>query len=388
MLKFKADNSMVLEEPMLRVSSETMRRTFKSAQRLIVHENKQLDSSLDQLRKLNGDNIVPKLDEMITRLSGLKRKVEELREDQESHIVNTKARVDYIGQLRKVQDYSSPEFDQWCKQRLNTQLVDYFLRSGYLEAAEALAQAEGILSLSDFAVLKRCLVIHQSLTKRETSECLAWCSENRVSLAKIHSSLEFEVRLQCFIELIKQDKRIEAVQYQKKYLVKFANSQYSQIKVASGLLAFATDTEVPQYKALYSEDRWSDIANLFLQAYFKVHNIGLRPALLDNLALGLSALKTKACTAKSAGNHDHTSKASMCPVCSEELGELAESLPSALHTKCYLDADPVVLPNSRVYGRSRLVTYSERAGLSKDKIADPITREVFDYKDMRVIYPS
>ena len=76
--------------------------------------------------------------------------------------------------------------------------------------------------------------IEDALLQHDTSPCLAWCAENKSKLKKIRvrsansvhqivaivmvvvvcfwqSCLEFRVRVQDFIEMIKADKRMEAI---------------------------------------------------------------------------------------------------------------------------------------------------------------------------------
>lgn len=53
--------------------------------------------------------------------------------------------------------------------------------------------------------------VEQSLAHRETAKCLAWCHDNRSKLRKLRSTMEFNLRIQEFIELVRQDKRLDAV---------------------------------------------------------------------------------------------------------------------------------------------------------------------------------
>ena len=80
---------------------------------------------------------------------------------------------------------------------------------------------------------------------------------------------------------------------------------------------------------------------------------------------------------------------SVCPICSTELNELARPMPYAHHTKSYVENDPVVLPNGRIYGRERLLEMSKKARyLAEGKVKDPLTREVFDIDDLKKVYIS
>lgn len=55
--------------------------------------------------------------------------------------------------------------------------------------------------------------VEQSLADHDTSKCLAWCHDNRSKLRKLKSNMEFNLRVQEFIELVRSDKKLEAVKY-------------------------------------------------------------------------------------------------------------------------------------------------------------------------------
>jgi macrophage erythroblast attacher len=50
---------------------------------------------------------------------------------------------------------------------------------------------------------------------------------------------------------------------------------------------------------------------------------------------------------------------------------LARGVPYAHHTKSFMEDDPVVLPNGRVYGRERLRALNEKLGVRGGRVRDP-----------------
>jgi len=70
------------------------------------------------------------------------------------------------------------------------------------------------------------------------------------------------------------------------------------------------------------------------------------------------------------------------------LNDLARKLPYAHHTKSYVENDPVVLPNGRVYGRDRLLEMSAKVGLDPGFVKDPTTADIFSAGDIRKVYIS
>ena len=142
------------------------------------------------------------------------------------------------------------------------------------------------------------------------------------------------------------------------------------------------------HQAWYSQDRWDELADLFTETHHQLFSLPPRPLLLVALSAGLSALKTPSCHSKHASSTANASSTttSVCPICSTELNEFARKLPYAHHTKSYVETDPVVLPNGRVYGRDRLLEYCTKVGLDESTVKDPTTSEYFHASEMRKVF--
>lgn len=62
-------------------------------------------------------------------------------------------------------------------------------------------------------------------------------------------------------------------------------------------------------------------------------------------------------------------------------------MPYAHHSKSYVEGDSIVLPNGRVYSKSRLLDISRQVDSMEDgKVKDPTTGEVFLENDMKKVY--
>lgn len=142
---------------------------------------------------------------------------------------------------------------------------------------------------------------------------------------------------------------------------------------------------------MYSPDRWNYLSDLFIRTHHELLSLPSRPLLHIALSAGLSALKTPSCHSAYASSSSNSLSAttSVCPICSTELNELARSVPYAHHTKSYVESDPIVLPNGRIYGRERLLEMSKKVGcVGEGKVKDPTTGEVFDESEMKKVYIS
>src|ERR1700761_3503942 len=122
---------------------------------------------------------------------------------------------------------------------------------------------------------------------------------------------------------------------------------------------------------MYSRTRYDDLATQFLKTHHELFALPAQPLLHIALSAVLSALTTPAYHSLHALQPSTLTGAPVCPICSTELNDLARNVPYAHHTKSFMEEDPVVLPNGRVFGRERLRMLNEKLGTRKSKIRDP-----------------
>lgn len=96
--------------------------------------------------------------------------------------------------------------------------------------------------------------VEKSLANHETGRCLGWCNDNR-KLRKLGSTLEFNLRVQEFIELVRADRRLDAVKHARKCFVNYDEGQLQEIQACMGMLAFPADSYLSPYKDLLDEKR-------------------------------------------------------------------------------------------------------------------------------------
>lgn len=353
--------------------------------------------------KENAQQAVAQVDGMILRMQGLKRKMEQIQEEQQTHLATTKARIDFLDKLSDPQmtDMDSDAYKQWSRTRVEMLVADYCLRDGCLKTGLAHCKNLDIEKLVDIDELTECHRIEESLRKdHQITACQAWCQENKQFLKKVRSGLEFEIKLQQFIELARANRKTEAIQYYRQQLVKnYSETHLAVLQQVSALLAFPPDQDVEHYAHFYADERWDSLARMFVETFQDLHGLPTRSALVRYVATGISALKTHSCRVYVEGEEEappkktakiprDLSRAHMCPVCSVELRRLAASLPYAMHVTSRLEPDPVVLPNNRIYGLAKLLEYSKRVTGDTDKIVDPVTEETFGAHVYSMVYPT
>jgi macrophage erythroblast attacher len=409
----KHADHMLLEHSMMRTAQELLRNNFRSAHVMIEREISATKSvASDTAKALAAGRITPTVaaqtfDTQIARLKTARAKLAALADEEASIHQRLSCRAAHLDQLMELRTIDDPGYQDWSRIRLDRLIIDYLLRHGIDKTGLALAKDRGMEDMIDGDIYRTRDRIRQSLVHQSVTEALQWVSENKKELRKVDSKLEFMLRLQQFIELVRlqsQPKLMEAIAHAKKYLVPYKNTYGADVQQACGLLCAPVPAPAPagvqqryfSYRDMWTRDRWDNLSLMFLKAYNTIMHIPTFPLLHTALASGLSALKTPACHSTSGAVPQHGGGAvvaspehTMCPICSTELHELARHVPYAQHSQSHIEPDQMLLPNGRAYGLKRLTEHARQASLDpKQTIRDPRTGEIYAFSTLRKVYIS
>jgi macrophage erythroblast attacher len=174
----------------LKLPHELARRNLKSVQRIVEREKEYVLPALKETTKASmSDEQAPNqtlatLDAMISRMQGLKRKMETLHQQEREIHNQSRKRIQHLEHLYQIPSLTDVKYDQWSRIRLDRLVVDHMLRSGYTESAQQLAREKDIESLVDLNVFIQCQRIAERLRRGETRDALQWCGENKAALKK------------------------------------------------------------------------------------------------------------------------------------------------------------------------------------------------------------
>lgn len=394
--KLNMDGIMLFEEPFVRVPYENYRKVFRASQR---HVEKDLSgvqkaaSDIENRWRAGGhdvDEAVKSVQAMIGRVEGLKRKLSDLHDTSGKPTQDVmRERLKYLGQVETMQSADGHEFAQWSDVRLDRWLVDWSLRRGREKSARKIAQEKEIQKLVDIDLFTDIHRIETALEGHSCTEALAWCSENKSALRKAKSTLEFDLRLQEYIELCRAGKAVEAIAYLKKHLTSWQDTHLAQIRQASALLAVSPSTKTGSYKRLYDVARWKTLVQAFRLAVYSLNTLPTEPLFYYALSAGLASLKLPAC-------YDPASKNADCPVCDPALGQLAKEVPFSHHVNstivCHItgkvmdeDNAPMAFPNGYVYSREAL---EDMAAKNDGIVTCPRTNHSCEFSALRRVYIS
>ncbi|ORY91098.1 CTLH/CRA C-terminal to lish motif domain-domain-containing protein [Syncephalastrum racemosum] len=396
MNQIKGDQLIELEQPLIKVPYEQLRKSAKYSRQSL---EKEMTAIVQKIKLINADaqnnrisvqDAAEALDALSSKLNTMKRKLEKFWQEERLHAKQLRARVNHLASITNVTSVRAPEFQRWSHERLNRVVVDYLLREGLTETAKRVAAANGVEDMVDVQLFAQSDKVEEALRNHSCKACLQWCSENRTSLKKNNSTLEFNLRLQEYIELARAGKGMDAIQYAQKYLSPWEPTEFKRIHQAMTLLAFKSDTQCQPYKSLYDPARWDELVAQFRRDNYKLCSLTSEPLLSITLQAGLSALKTPQCY-QSENRNVH------CPVCdTDTLGKLASGLPLSHHVNstivCRMSGKiinennpPMLLPNGRVYSLQAL---REMADKNDGTIICPRTGDHFTIHDLRKVFIS
>lgn len=329
---------------------------------------------------------VEALARLLSQLQGLKRKLREVSCSERDDVQRCKARLEHLVTL------GAPARDAvlaWTKQRLDRIIVDHLLREGCYDTAAALVDSAGLGQLADAHIFAEARRVVEALRAHDAAAALAWCDDNRTRLRKIKSKLEFKLHVQQFIELVRAERRLEAIAYARRHLAPWASLYMAELQRAVATLAFTAKTRCTAYRSLFKDSQWDALVDLFLKELYRLQSLTPDSLLHVYLQAGLSALKTLpdappasaaaaaatasaavappgAATTTAAASGSSTSSASSGarddPLRLPAFQALARGLPLAKHVHSKLvctitheimsaDNPPVVLPNGYVYSQ-------------------------------------
>ena len=399
-----------LEYSTIKVPYEILNKTYRNSQKDIDRDIAQLNSLLQKSSSLfdpstglegQKEQALQALGDISAKLDQLNKTVVASVDAQQHSLQQCRDRVEHLRQFSAAYEAveSNPhkkskaelvdnenELREFEKARVNRMLVDHLLRMGHFEAAVSLSKEAGVSHLVDIDLFSETREVERELRNHNPDPCLAWCQSNRSKLRKLNSNLEYNLRLQQFVEFVRVGQHCEAIQHARRFFTQVEETFLSEVQRAMGLLAFPTDCCYPQYQDLLSEVRWEELITKFRLDNYSLLQMSSQSLLITTLQAGLSSLKTHQC-------YNNDSKNTNCPVCSPPFNELAELLPFAKYTRSRLlcsitnspmddENPPMALPNGRLYGEKGILQSIDESG----NFTCPVSRDIFHLSECKKVF--
>eukprot|EP01012_Entosiphon_sulcatum_P012185 TRINITY_DN17612_c0_g1_i1.p1 TRINITY_DN17612_c0_g1~~TRINITY_DN17612_c0_g1_i1.p1 ORF type:complete len:378 (+),score=72.53 TRINITY_DN17612_c0_g1_i1:55-1188(+) len=324
----------------------------------------------------NVQNTCASLDKIITKLRGVKRKLEEAQEERCAVYQMVHIRLDHLRMSR-----TAPV--AYREKRVHRLVADYLMREHSLALAQTVRDFCGLQGLLDEFVFEPLLPVLESLRKHSCTEALAWVKENQPKLKRLKNTVEFSLRLQEYVVLVQEGKRMDAVEYARKHLSLHSDTRMDEIKQALALVAFPQRAIPQRYQFLFAENRWASLVDQLKQAAMAVYGLPTTPLLLTIMQSGILALNTQQAQDPASFNVND-------PMCDKNFQELARPLPMTQRKNSTLicrisgevmDSENIamVLPNGQVYSHDALWAMHQTSG----EIRCPTTQQTFKWSQVK-----
>lgn len=276
---------------------------------------------------------------------------------------------------------ASPSFSTT---KLSKFLIDYFTRQNQFEVAQSIASEFSLEASSDLYFFEKAEKIMKDLREKDLNSALEWCNEHKSKLHKIRSKLEFELKLQKFLEYVKGQNYSGGILYARGQLSKFVERQAEIQKALMLLLVGNRLEEYEEYRDLVDEGRWDILIQLFKCEMKRVYGFTTDSLIEIYLRAGIISIKTPLC--------EKDNKVRTCPTCNSELQKLSKCVPYACHSQTSIICrilgtpidefnPPVVLPNGQLYSEQGVKKIMEG-----DKIKCPVTGSVYSANQITRVF--
>jgi macrophage erythroblast attacher len=72
--------------------------------------------------------------------------------------------------------------------------------------------------------------VEEALRRQSCTEALQWCSDNRARLRKTSSTLEFQLRVQEYVELVRAGRLPDAMSHLRRHLAPFMDTHATDVQ--------------------------------------------------------------------------------------------------------------------------------------------------------------
>lgn len=368
------DFHLKLNEHSFHIPYEQLQKNTRYISKLIEKETAELDAKYAKLNELlKSGNIeddkkaLQDLKDIIRNVEIFEKRLEKRLNEDIPVLERIEARINFFKELEEAKSHVSDvtPLISWYQKFTNILIGDYLTRHSLGEGSENGSMAgvnflkqEGLQELLDTDILLTGNRISTALTENnDLTPLLDWINDSKVYLKKHSSRLEFEARFQQYIELLKCSKYEEAIKCFQTFLLKFVDTNFTELTHASGMLlsikycqeimkhqkstsqidivkdtgksnmfnnevdayryffhknprmeevkkpdtfdirytSLNQNADFEHYMKLLDKSRWELLNELFLKDYYYMYGISQNDPLVIYLSLGISTLKTKEC---------------------------------------------------------------------------------------------
>ena len=130
------DDLKALEHSTLKVPYETLNKLYRNVQKAIDRDCSSVSQVVSKLNDSNANDLINASNNAIEKLRAIKKRSMDLRNEEKELLALLKKRIDHLKEHDSQDQLVSKNFKRL---RLERMLIDYFLRSGFYQTAQLLA---------------------------------------------------------------------------------------------------------------------------------------------------------------------------------------------------------------------------------------------------------
>ncbi|TPP58242.1 Erythroblast macrophage protein EMP [Fasciola gigantica] len=425
----KSIEPLVTEYTSIKASYESINKKYRRNHKELEKGVMLLNKSLEELESAEDiSKAVEAFEKVVGAVSGCKRKADTVYSEESKLLQASKRRLEHIQQISLLERRTIPgqgvvdtanagnecgerknvsveansvqmncAEEVTCVTRFQRHLADYLFASGYPKAALKLARDRPELNeLCLTELFEEAVQIEDALLRGDTGPAHNWLQEANFKLKKSENHFEFDLRVFEFYLLVREGKRMEAIQHARKYMSSVKKpDDYRATKLGQAMILLAMRTpEELQAKAEYNNltEKW--IVKRAHEVLMDFYSYPTYSPFQMVVNAGISVIKTQypfrvrtiQCFNTKTQHRD-------CAVCHPLINQLAVHLPFGRHDHsvltCYQtglpineDNPPMSLPNGYVYSQKGIAALTDAQGM----ITCPRSGERFSSSQVQKVY--
>ncbi|KAG2228293.1 hypothetical protein INT45_011085 [Circinella minor] len=194
---------------------------------------------------------------------------------------------------------SNPEAFAGKEYLLSRALAIHFIRQGQFELCDTFMREAGIDEEDELRLTTELLkkefqrmytILHELEESHELTNAIQWARTHHDELSKVGSSLEFDLHRLRFIQLLAQQKPMEALSYSRQYFHPFADKHMTEIQRMMTSMIYYQNLGKSPYADLCSPTLWMDICHEFQKDFCSLLNMSAESPLHASVLVGTTAL--------------------------------------------------------------------------------------------------
>ncbi|CCE62795.1 hypothetical protein TPHA_0D01550 [Tetrapisispora phaffii CBS 4417] len=248
-----------INEESFSIPAEILKRNLNKLERSVKLRTDEISVLLNKVNELmdsntleNDKSAVLEINKIIKKVDRLEKELLKTKDEEYDILMRIQERISFFKELEHAKSLTSRELlIGWYQKYTNLLIGDYLVRNSkseikkdddtgcYNNDGSLFLKQQHMEKLLDYDIIINANIISNSLIKHnDIGPLLTWIHDNTQYLKSIKSTLDFDARLQEYLQLLSKDNYKEAINCFQLHLVKFISTHSLEIQQAAGFLLY------------------------------------------------------------------------------------------------------------------------------------------------------